>query len=52
MRDRLAQLQAKGYQAVEAEATFIVLWHPQDDPKEYAIILPTLVLDQAAPPQP
>jgi ATP-dependent DNA helicase RecQ len=45
MRDRIAQFQAKGYHVTDAEATFIVVWHPQDDPQEYAIILPTVILD-------
>lgn len=46
MRDRIAQLQAKGYQVTEAEATFLVVWKPQDDQQEYIIILPTLHLDK------
>ncbi|MBQ6069316.1 MAG: RecQ family ATP-dependent DNA helicase [Bacteroidales bacterium] len=48
MRDRIAQLQAKGYHVAEAEATFIVSWKPKDEPQPYAIILPTLILDKAA----
>ena len=46
MLQRITQLQAKGYHVTDAEATFIVVWHPQDDPQEYAIILPTLILDK------
>ena len=67
MTDRITQLQAKGYLVSEAEATFIVVWKPQEEnktyltldrettpsqaPKEYAIILPTLFLDRSTPTQ-
>ena len=47
MRERIAQLQAKGYHVAEAEATFLVVWKPQDDPQEYIIILPTIHLDKS-----
>ena len=50
MRDRIAQLQSKGYHAVEAEATFIVLWKSSSEQQEYAIILPTLHLDRTKQP--
>ena len=47
MLDRLTHLQSKGYRVVEAEATFLVVWKPQEEPAEYAIILPTLFLEKS-----
>ena len=46
MRDRIAQLQAKGYHVAEAEATFLVLWKAHEDHQEYVILLPTLFLEK------
>ena len=46
MRERIAQIQTKGYHVAEAEATFIVLWKAHEDQQEYAIILPTIYLER------
>ena len=48
MRERIAQLQTKGYHVAEAEATFIVLWKAHEDQQEYAIILPTIYLERSS----
>ena len=48
MRDRIAQLQAKGYHVAEAEATFLVLWKAHEDHQEYVILLPTIYLERCS----
>ena len=52
MRQRVAQLLAKGYRVTHAEATFTLLWKAQPEQRQYIIILPTLFLDKEARPTP
>lgn len=44
MKAEIEKLEAKGYQVVSAEVSFIVAWRPQGETQEYAVCLATLHL--------
>ena len=44
-RDKVAQLEAKGYTVAKAEVSFIVFWKPQTENREYAIPLANLYFE-------
>ena len=41
---QMQKLEAKGYQVVSAEVSFIVAWKPKEEQQEYAVCLATLHL--------
>lgn len=43
-QEQLESLTKKGYRVLRAEVGYVVAWKSDDDPKEYAIVLPTLYL--------
>ncbi len=46
MKERIKQLQAKGFQVKEAEASYIIAWRPQEEKEEVAVCLANLVLER------
>lgn len=44
-RDKVAQLEGKGYTVAKAEVSFIVYWKPQTENREYAIPLANLYFE-------
>ncbi len=46
MKERIKQLQAKGFQVKEAEASYIIAWRPQEKKEEVAVCLANLVLER------
>ena len=44
MRDRIKELEDKGYFANDAEASFILAWRPREEPDEVAVCLANIVL--------
>ena len=46
MRDRLKELEARGYTVTDAEVSFVLAWRPREEDKEIAVCLANLVLDK------
>ena len=46
MRDRLKELEARGYTVIDAEVSFVLAWRPREEDKEIAVCLANLVLDK------
>ena len=44
MRDRIYEMENKGYLVSEAEASFVLAWRPREEPNEVAVCLANMVL--------
>lgn len=45
-KEKVEHYLKKGYQIVDGEANFIVLWYDKAEQKEYRIVLPILYLQK------
>lgn len=46
MRERLKELEEKGYIVTDAEASYILAWRPREEPQEVAVCLANLYLEK------
>lgn len=46
MRERVAEMQQKGYHVTSAKVTYILAWKPQEETQEYAVCLANLYLQR------
>ena len=47
MRERLKELEGKGYTVINAEVSYILAWRPREEPQEVAVCLANLYLEKS-----
>ena len=46
MRERMEELQQKGYAVTSAQVSYIIAWRPREEPQEIAVCLANLILEK------